>query len=67
MIIFFCLPLTGNLNLMSNIVGTRLSPYGPWKVEKNNRSLCVYGLFGGKKDEEKSDDAPSKVELLSAI
>lgn len=53
---------------MSNIVGARISPYGPWKVEKNNRSLCVYGLFGGKKDnEEKSDDAPSKVELLSVI
>ncbi|KAA0035094.1 hypothetical protein IC582_003779 [Cucumis melo] len=53
-----------NLNLMSNIVGTRLSPYGPWKVEKNNRSLCVYGLFGGKKDEEKSDDAPSKAGIF---
>lgn len=60
----FCLPLTGNLNSMSNIVGVRITSHGPWKVHKNNRSFCVYGLFGKKKEnEEKSDDAPSKVEF----
>ncbi|XP_038879413.1 nucleoid-associated protein At4g30620, chloroplastic isoform X2 [Benincasa hispida] len=54
-----------NLNSVSNIIGVRISPYGPWKVEKHNRSLCVYGLFGGKKDnEEKSDDAPSKAGIF---
>lgn len=30
----------------------------------NFRSLRVNGLFGGKKDNEKGDDAPSKVCLL---
>ncbi|KAG6587818.1 Nucleoid-associated protein, chloroplastic, partial [Cucurbita argyrosperma subsp. sororia] len=54
-----------NLNSMSKIIGTRISPYGPWKVEKNKRSLCVCGLFGGKKEnEEKSDDAPSKAGIF---
>ncbi|XP_022921745.1 nucleoid-associated protein At2g24020, chloroplastic-like [Cucurbita moschata] len=53
-----------NLNSMSNIVGARISPYGPWKVEKNSRSLCVCGLFGGKKENGEKDDAPSKAGIF---
>ncbi|XP_022135106.1 nucleoid-associated protein At4g30620, chloroplastic-like [Momordica charantia] len=54
-----------NLNSMSNIVGVRITSHGPWKVHKNNRSFCVYGLFGKKKEnEEKSDDAPSKAGIF---
>lgn len=59
----FWLPVLGNLNSLANIAGVRISPYGSWKVEKNSRSLCVYGLFGGKKDNEEKSDEPSKVEF----
>ncbi|XP_057967266.1 nucleoid-associated protein At4g30620, chloroplastic isoform X3 [Malania oleifera] len=42
-----------------------LSQPGYCKVGHNRRSLCIYGLFGGKKDNnEKSDDAPSKAGIM---
>ncbi|KDP38691.1 hypothetical protein JCGZ_04044 [Jatropha curcas] len=56
----------GNLSLNPNVVGKQLiSQSGHWKSGRSSRSLCVHGLFGGKKDNnEKSDDAPSKAGIL---
>lgn len=34
------------------------------KPRKSSRSVRVYGLFGGKKDNEKSDDSSSKAGIL---
>ncbi|KAH7569224.1 hypothetical protein JRO89_XS06G0126600 [Xanthoceras sorbifolium] len=55
----------GNLNSNSNFAGKEvLSWSGQQKSGRNFRSLRVNGLFGGKKDNEKSDDAPSKAGIL---
>lgn len=54
---------SGKPNLNMNLAGKQnLSwPSQRQNSGNNNRSLRVYGLFGGKKDNEKSDDTPSKV------
>lgn len=59
----FPLYCTGKLNPNANQVGMwALSQSGCEKLVPNRRSLRVWGLFGGKKENnEKSDDAPSKV------
>ncbi|XP_065849243.1 nucleoid-associated protein At4g30620, chloroplastic-like [Euphorbia lathyris] len=56
----------GNLNLNANSVGKQfLSWSGYGKSAHSNGSLCVHGLFGGKKDNnDKNDDAPSKAGIL---
>ncbi|XP_022730373.1 nucleoid-associated protein At4g30620, chloroplastic-like [Durio zibethinus] len=54
----------GNFNLNTNLAGKQfLSPSGHRKSGHNYKSLRVYSLFGGKKD-EKGDDAPSKAGIL---
>ncbi|KAL5840047.1 hypothetical protein ACOSQ3_012713 [Xanthoceras sorbifolium] len=62
----FSSPLSpSNLNSNSNFAGKEvLSWSGQQKSGRNFRSLRVNGLFGGKKDNEKSDDAPSKAGIL---
>ncbi|KAL5774977.1 hypothetical protein ACOSP7_012534 [Xanthoceras sorbifolium] len=62
----FSSPLSpSNLNSNSNFAGKEvLSRSGQQKSGRNFRSLRVNGLFGGKKDNEKSDDAPSKAGIL---
>lgn len=54
------------LNPNANQVGMwALSQSGCQKLVPNRRSLRVWGLFGGKKENnEKSDDAPSKAGIL---
>ncbi|XP_057967265.1 nucleoid-associated protein At4g30620, chloroplastic isoform X2 [Malania oleifera] len=50
---------------MNHVCMQVLSQPGYCKVGHNRRSLCIYGLFGGKKDNnEKSDDAPSKAGIM---
>ncbi|EXC19672.1 hypothetical protein L484_003694 [Morus notabilis] len=59
------IPLTGNINSTANIVGKQIPWYGCRKLRHNRRSLCVYGLFGGKKENnEKADDASSKAGIF---
>ncbi|KAI9117283.1 hypothetical protein K1719_011449 [Acacia pycnantha] len=56
-----------NLNSSANFVDMKiLSRSNPQKVgREQHRCVRVYGLFGGKKDNnEKSDDAPSKAGVL---
>ncbi|GMY35608.1 nucleoid-associated protein At4g30620, chloroplastic-like [Fagus crenata] len=55
-----------NLTSSSNIVGMQmLSRCCRGKYVHNHRPLRVYGLFGGKKENnEKSDDAPSKAGIF---
>ncbi|KAJ8768076.1 hypothetical protein K2173_021016 [Erythroxylum novogranatense] len=58
--------LASNLNLNANLVGKQ---FGSLSSHHNrglsNRSFRVYGLFGGKKENnEKGDDAPSKAGIL---
>ncbi|XP_061347476.1 nucleoid-associated protein At4g30620, chloroplastic-like [Gastrolobium bilobum] len=54
------------LNSSANVVDMRiLSRCGSQKVGPDRRCFRVYGLFGGKKENnEKSDDAPSKAGIL---
>ncbi|XVE97452.1 hypothetical protein REPUB_Repub03eG0021000 [Reevesia pubescens] len=56
----------GNFNLNKNLAGKRfLSSSAPRKSGHNYKSLHVYSLFGGKKENgEKGDDAPSKGGIL---
>lgn len=56
-----------NLNLNSNLAGKEMLSFSSQQKSGHQfRSLRVYGLFGGKKDNnEKGDDAPSKVSLFS--
>jgi hypothetical protein len=53
----------GNLNSSSNIVDMKiLSRRTCKKLGHYRRYFRLYGLFGGRKDNnDKSDDAPSKV------
>ncbi|KAF7806539.1 nucleoid-associated protein [Senna tora] len=55
-----------NLNSSANIVDMKiLSRSDHRRVgTEQNRCFRVYGLFGGKKDNEKGDDAPSKAGIL---
>lgn len=54
--------IPGNLTSNTNSVGMQMLS---GKYRHNCRSLRVYGLFGGKKEKnEKSDDAPSKVNVI---
>lgn len=60
----------GNLNSSANFVDMKiLSRSDHRRVgPEQHRCLRVYGLFGGKKDNnEKSDDAPSKVSQYSLL
>ncbi|EOY29523.1 hypothetical protein QUC31_020751 [Theobroma cacao] len=56
----------GNLNFSTNLAGKQfLSSSGRRKSGRSYKSLRVYGLFGGKKENgEKGDDAPSKAGIL---
>ncbi|KAK8654877.1 hypothetical protein V6N13_107473 [Hibiscus sabdariffa] len=56
----------GNFNLNKNLAGKQfLSLSAPMKSGQSYKSLGVYGLFGGKKENgEKGDDAPSKAGIL---
>ncbi|XVE53639.1 hypothetical protein DITRI_Ditri03aG0019100 [Diplodiscus trichospermus] len=56
----------GNFNLNTILAGKQfLSLSAPQKSGRNYKSLRVYGLFGGKKEnDEKGDDAPSKAGIL---
>ncbi|KAL5547521.1 hypothetical protein UlMin_002752 [Ulmus minor] len=57
---------TCNIKSTASIGGTQISSRcGYQKFRHHRRSLCVYGLFGGKKDNNgKSDDSPSKAGIL---
>ncbi|KAL4302708.1 hypothetical protein GQ457_10G002560 [Hibiscus cannabinus] len=56
----------GNFNLNKNLAGKQFSSLSaPTKSGKSYKSLRVYGLFGGKKENgEKGDDSPSKAGIL---
>ncbi|XVF35574.1 hypothetical protein REPUB_Repub18cG0157600 [Reevesia pubescens] len=56
----------GSINLNTTLAGKQfLSSAGHRKSVHNYKSLHVYGLFGGKKENgEKGDDAPSKAGIL---
>ncbi|XP_062078440.1 nucleoid-associated protein At4g30620, chloroplastic-like [Humulus lupulus] len=54
-----------NVNSTANVVGKQISWSGYRSFKQNRRSLCVYGLFGGKKDSnEKGEEAPSKAGIF---
>lgn len=62
--------VTNIFSLLSDNVSLNVNPVGKhhkslsdnWKSKYSSRSLFVHGLFGGKKDNnEKSDDASSKI------
>ncbi|KAL9442594.1 hypothetical protein AB3S75_018502 [Citrus x aurantiifolia] len=57
---------SNNLNLNSNLAGKEMLSFSSQQKSGHQfRSLRVYGLFGGKKDNnEKGDDAPSKAGIL---
>ncbi|XP_059641729.1 nucleoid-associated protein At4g30620, chloroplastic-like [Cornus florida] len=53
------------LNAKANTVGLSVLSWPGSKTAKTHRSLCVHGLFGGKKESnDKSDDSPSKAGIL---
>ncbi|PON99376.1 Nucleoid-associated protein YbaB/EbfC family [Trema orientale] len=54
-----------NVSSSASVVGNKISWCEYRNVRHNRRSLCVHGLFGGKKDNnEKSEDAPSKAGIF---
>ena len=59
----------GKLNSSPNLVDMKiLSRFGRQKVGPDHRNFRVYALFGGKKENnDKSDDAPSKVSQVSFL
>ncbi|KAK8660731.1 hypothetical protein V6N13_051644 [Hibiscus sabdariffa] len=55
----------GNFNLNRNLAGKQfLSLSTPTKSGQNYKSLCVYGLFGGRKENDEKGDEPSKAGIL---
>ncbi|KAE8687662.1 Alpha/beta-Hydrolases superfamily protein [Hibiscus syriacus] len=55
----------GNFNLNKNLAGKQfLSVSTPTKSGKSYKSLRVYGLFGGKKENGEKGDEPSKAGIL---
>ncbi|KAF4370433.1 hypothetical protein CsatB_013811 [Cannabis sativa] len=54
-----------NVNSTANVVGKQISWSGYRSFKQNRRSLCVYGLFGGKKDNnDKGEEAPAKAGIF---
>ncbi|GMN61848.1 hypothetical protein TIFTF001_030936 [Ficus carica] len=50
----------GNISSTTDIAGKQVPWYGCSYIRHNRRSLCVDGLFGGKKENNEGDDASSK-------
>ncbi|XAR66747.1 hypothetical protein NMG60_11013071 [Bertholletia excelsa] len=64
---------SASFSLFSHKTNLNTSPVGMWsssqssclKTQHNHRSVRIYGLFGGKKENDgKSEDAPSKAGIL---
>ncbi|XP_057505135.1 nucleoid-associated protein At2g24020, chloroplastic-like isoform X1 [Actinidia eriantha] len=51
-------------NSYTNQVGPSIVSWPAGKIGKTQRSLRIYGLFGGKKENNESDDAPSKAGIF---
>ncbi|GMN61858.1 hypothetical protein TIFTF001_030935 [Ficus carica] len=57
----------GNISSTTNIACNQVPWYGCSYIRHNRRSLCVCGLFGGEKENNKGDDASSKVNQVPPI